>query len=69
MALAHLRKPLRIDRSRMIETYPTLGNQIAASIPTALHEAMTKGRIAKGSKVMLIGTAAGLSLAGIVFEV
>tara|TARA_A100001015_G_scaffold310988_1_gene413360 strand:+ start:3139 stop:3720 length:582 start_codon:yes stop_codon:yes gene_type:complete len=69
MALAHFRKRLSIDRSRMVETYPRLGNQIAASIPSALHEAIVNQRVLRGSRVMLIGSAAGLSLAGLVLEV
>ncbi|MDP8640908.1 3-oxoacyl-[acyl-carrier-protein] synthase III C-terminal domain-containing protein, partial [Serratia marcescens] len=42
------------------------GNQVAASIPTALHAAVTTGRFNPGQPVMLIGTAAGLALAGMV---
>lgn len=42
------------------------GNQVAASIPTALHAAVMSGRFSPGKPVMLIGTAAGLTLAGMV---
>ncbi|WP_306170302.1 3-oxoacyl-[acyl-carrier-protein] synthase III C-terminal domain-containing protein, partial [Cronobacter sakazakii] len=36
------------------------------SIPTALHEAFTTGRVKTGEPIMLVGTAAGLTLAGMV---
>jgi 3-oxoacyl-[acyl-carrier-protein] synthase III len=38
------------------------GNCIAASIPIALTEAVEKGRVKRGDKVLLIGTGAGLSV-------
>lgn len=46
----------------------THGNCIAASIPMAFHDALQEGRVQRGDKVALIGTAAGLSLGGVVLE-
>ncbi|MGM0598912.1 MAG: beta-ketoacyl-ACP synthase III [Candidatus Rifleibacteriota bacterium] len=37
------------------------GNTVAASIPIALHEALTKGRIEKGDIVFLVGFGGGLT--------
>ncbi|MDF3607591.1 3-oxoacyl-[acyl-carrier-protein] synthase III C-terminal domain-containing protein [Paracoccus sp. DMF-8] len=42
------------------------GNQIAASIPTALHTAVEEGRIQRGDLVLLLGTSAGVSIGGMV---
>ena len=40
------------------------GNCVAASLPIALCEAIEAGRVARGSRVTLVGSGAGLSLAG-----
>lgn len=66
LSLAHMRKRLKVPESVLVDIYRYYGNQVAASIPTALHEAFTQGRIRPGNPVMLIGTAAGLTLAGMV---
>lgn len=42
------------------------GNAIAASIPMALYDAIEGNRIQRGEKLLLIGTAAGLSFGGII---
>lgn len=42
------------------------GNQVSASLPTALDIAVRDGRIARGRTVLLVGTSAGLSMAGLV---
>jgi 3-oxoacyl-[acyl-carrier-protein] synthase-3 len=50
----------------VVDIYAQHGNQVAASIPTALHEAVTTQRIEPGKPVLLVGTAAGLTLGGMV---
>ncbi|MBF0031761.1 3-oxoacyl-[acyl-carrier-protein] synthase III C-terminal domain-containing protein [Citrobacter freundii] len=67
LSLEHMRKRLRVPESALIDIYRHYGNQVAASIPTALHEAIVSGRLVAGQPAMLIGTAAGLTLAGMVF--
>lgn len=52
---------------RVVVNLTTRGNCVAASIPIALCEAIETGRLARGSRVTLIGSGAGLSLAGMVF--
>lgn len=52
-------------QDQLIVNLPTRGNCIAASIPLALTEAVQAGRIARGHKVLLVGTAAGLSLGAV----
>lgn len=66
LSLEHMRKRLHVPPEVLVDVYRQYGNQVAASIPTALHEAWVSGRINPGKPVMLIGTAAGLTLAGMV---
>ncbi|SMB38623.1 Beta-ketoacyl-acyl-carrier-protein synthase I [Serratia proteamaculans] len=63
LSLEHMRKRLHVSAEVLVDIYRYHGNQVAASIPTALHAAVTGGRFNPGKPVMLIGTAAGLSLA------
>ncbi|MEG2399750.1 MAG: 3-oxoacyl-[acyl-carrier-protein] synthase III C-terminal domain-containing protein [Citrobacter sp.] len=66
LSLEHMRKRLHVPAATIVDIYRHYGNQVAASIPTALHEAVNSGRFTPGNPVMLIGTAAGLTLAGMV---
>jgi 3-oxoacyl-[acyl-carrier-protein] synthase-3 len=63
-ALDWLQKTLNLESARLMRILETRGNQVAASIPSALHEAIANGRINRGDSVALIGTGAGLSLGG-----
>ncbi|MBM9460902.1 hypothetical protein JK386_13440 [Nocardioides sp. zg-536] len=51
---------------RMIDIYADVGNQVAASLPSALHAAITDGRLRRGDHALLLGTGAGLSIGGAV---
>ncbi len=66
LSLEHMRRRLNVSSSVLVDIYRYHGNQVAASIPTALHAAVTSGRFNRAEPAMLIGTAAGLSLAGMV---
>lgn len=48
-----------------VNTYPDYGNNAAASIPIALHAALRQRRLSPGTRLLLVGCAAGFS-AGIV---
>lgn len=48
---------------RVVNVVGEYGNCIAASIPMALHDTVTSGRIQRGHSVFLGGTGAGLSIA------
>jgi 3-oxoacyl-[acyl-carrier-protein] synthase-3 len=61
-ALALMERRLKIPNGRMIKIVRDRGNQVAASLPTALAWAKSEGRIHDGSLVMLLGTAAGITL-------
>lgn len=68
MAMRLLRKQLEIPEDALMAIAHNHGNTIAASIPMALHEAIRQGRLKRGDRTLLLGTAAGLSLGGIVLE-
>ena len=68
LSLHHLRARLGFSAAQVVDIYATHGNQVAASMPTALHEARVQGRMGPGQKVLLIGTAAGFGMAGMVLH-
>ncbi|BCT91167.1 protein GumO [Lysobacter helvus] len=67
-ALAHLQHALRLPEDRLVRILSTHGNQMAASIPTALHRAIDAGRIVRDDLVALVGSGAGLSFGGAVLR-
>ena len=52
----------------MIDIYADHGNQVAASLPSALHVAICSGRLRRGDIALLLGSGAGVSLGGIVLR-
>ena len=69
LGMAHVIRRLDLDPVRVVDIYSTHGNQVAASIPTALHSALSSGRLQSGKRAMLIGTAAGVSLGGMILDI
>lgn len=67
IALQRARRLFRLREEQIMSHLETHGNCIAASIPMALHDAIAEGRVQRGSRVCLLGTAAGLSIGGLVF--
>lgn len=63
-----VRKKLGFSVDQFMNIIRNHGNMIAASIPAALYYAIRENRIKRGDKVMLIGTSAGLSIGGLIFE-
>lgn len=68
MAMRLMRQKLAIPEHKFMNIIENHGNTIAASIPMALHEAIVQGRIVRGDKVLLLGTSAGLSIGGLIFD-
>lgn len=66
LALAHVRKRLRIDPARYVDIFAEHGNQVGASLPTALHHGLQRANVARGSKILLLGSGAGVTLGGAV---
>ncbi|SFI62699.1 beta-ketoacyl-ACP synthase III [Thermoflavimicrobium dichotomicum] len=67
MAMRLMQKRLRISPEQMFIFSQEIGNTIAASIPMGIYEAVKRQRIKRGDLVMLVGTAAGLSVGGMIF--
>jgi 3-oxoacyl-[acyl-carrier-protein] synthase III len=68
MSMRLLRKQLQIPEDSLMVIAHDHGNTIAASIPMALHEAIQQGKLNRGDRALLLGTAAGFSVGGIVLE-
>ena len=68
-ALSHLVKRCGFAREKVVDIVATYGNQVAASIPTALHVARKQQRMPRGSRVILLGTSAGVSFGGVAIEI
>ncbi|WP_427051072.1 beta-ketoacyl-ACP synthase III [Paenibacillus sp. TC-CSREp1] len=68
MAMRLIRKKLGIPEERFMDITRGHGNTIAASIPMGLHEAIRQQRIQRGDRILMIGTAAGLSLGGLILD-
>jgi len=67
-ALTHIIRRGGFVPDRVFNRVRTIGNQVAASIPVALCLARGEGRIRPGMRVLLVGTSAGVSLAGAILE-
>ena len=67
-ALNHLQVALGIPPHRLVRILETHGNQMAASIPLALHHAIGHGELKRGELFAMVGSGAGLSFAGAVMR-
>lgn len=68
LAMHHIRKRFEFPEEKFIDIYATHGNQMAASIPTALYTLMQSNQLKRGQLLYLLGTGAGLSSAGLIME-
>lgn len=64
----HVRRLFAPDEERVVNIFATHGNQIAASIPVALAHALDSGSAKAGDRIMLLGTAAGISAGAMVVQ-
>lgn len=62
--LEHLRKKLQIPREKFLVHIADCGNTVSATIPIALREASSAGRLSPGNLVMLVGFGVGYSWGG-----
>jgi 3-oxoacyl-[acyl-carrier-protein] synthase-3 len=67
MALRIMQKRLNLTEEQFLIIVNKYGNNIAASIPMGLYDAIHEGRIQRDDHVLLLGTSAGLSLGGLIF--
>jgi len=68
LALQHIIKRLGFKKERMIDIFAEHGNQVAASLPTALDCAIRSGKIKRGQRLLLLGTGAGVTMGAMVIE-
>lgn len=68
LGLHHMAKRLAIPEHKIMNIFAHYGNQVSASLPTVLDVALRTRGIARGAKLLLLGTGAGLSLGGAVLR-
>jgi 3-oxoacyl-[acyl-carrier-protein] synthase-3 len=61
-ALRSTARACGFDEAQLIENIQDHGNCVAASIPMVLHDGVESGRIRRGDRVLIAGTAAGVTL-------
>ncbi len=66
--LKHVDRTLRLAPGQLVRIIETCGNQVAASIPHALHRAIRSGALVRGQATALLGTGAGLSFGGAILR-
>jgi 3-oxoacyl-[acyl-carrier-protein] synthase III len=64
----HVRRLFGPNSDRVVNIFPTSGNQIAASIPTVLAHALDNRLARSGDPILLLGTAAGISASAMVIK-
>jgi 3-oxoacyl-[acyl-carrier-protein] synthase-3 len=68
IGLAFLMKQLARHGLPAIDILAEFGNQVSASIPFALHHAICRGCLRRGDTALLIGTAAGVTMNGVLLR-
>ena len=68
LAIRHLQDKIKIPEEKLINIFPEYGNQVAASIPSALHHAFIKNKIKNGDRILFLGTSAGISIGGMLIQ-
>lgn len=66
LALKHITRMLKLPSDRMVDISSTHANQVGASLPTALHFGLGRADIQRGSKLLLLGSGAGVTIGGMV---
>lgn len=64
--LDYLTRRLGVPSERVVDLFAERGNQVAASLPSALDASLRDGRLRRGDKALLVGTGAGVCLGGAV---
>lgn len=68
LAMHHIQKRLDIPKEKFVNVYATHGNQMAASIPSTFANYVHANKIQRGQLLYLLGTGAGISVAGMILE-
>ena len=61
-ALGLMMKKLGVPPEKYVDRVEDWGNMISAAVPMALYTSVREGRINRGDKIVLFGTAAGLTI-------
>lgn len=67
LAIRHMSRVLGLT-CPVVDIAARVGNQIAASIPTAFHAGRSLGVVGTGKKIIMLGTSAGVSFGAMAFE-
>jgi len=59
--LEHLRKKLKIPEEKFYMSFKNYGNTVSSTIPIALKDAQSEGRLKSGDLIMLVGFGVGYS--------
>jgi len=68
LILEHLRKKILIPREKFSVALELYGNTVSSTIPIALKEALSTGRLNPGQLVMLVGFGVGYSWGGVLVK-
>ncbi|MFM2344528.1 MAG: hypothetical protein RLZZ210_1139 [Pseudomonadota bacterium] len=68
LGMSHIVKRAGFAEDKVINIYKTHGNQVGASLPSTLHEGYVSNKIKDGSRVLLLGTGAGLSIGAMILD-
>jgi 3-oxoacyl-[acyl-carrier-protein] synthase-3 len=61
LVIENLIRTMALDKGKVFTNFENIGNTVSASIPIALKDADTQGRLKEGDTVMLVGFGVGLS--------
>jgi 3-oxoacyl-[acyl-carrier-protein] synthase-3 len=61
LVIENLIRTLALDKNKVFTNFENIGNTVSASIPIALKDAETQGRLREGDTVLLVGFGVGLS--------
>lgn len=67
-ALGMIMRKIGISKEKYIDIVKEYGNMVSASVPFAFCKAVEEGKIKKGDTVVLMGTAAGLTINMLAFK-
>jgi 3-oxoacyl-[acyl-carrier-protein] synthase III len=61
LVIENLIRTMSLDKNKVFTNFENIGNTVSASIPIAIKDADTQGRLKEGDNVMLVGFGVGLS--------
>lgn len=67
-SMRYMAARLGLASEKIVDIFARQGNQVAASLPSAFHHAEVSGLMKRGDHVMLLGSAAGISVGAMVLK-